>query len=163
MPTYIVAFIVSDFKYSEGELNGLKQRVYSRPGSEDEQEWGLLSGMLITQRLAEYFDIDFMLPKLDQAAIPNKGGAMENYGLATYGEQYMLYNRDLSTVNTQTAIANIIGHEIGHQWFGDYVTIQWWTYLWLKEGFAQLFSYKATDDVIFFFIYISGANMKFRS
>uniref|UniRef100_A0A1I8N3A4 Aminopeptidase n=1 Tax=Musca domestica TaxID=7370 RepID=A0A1I8N3A4_MUSDO len=146
MPTYIVAFIVSDFKYSEGELNGLKQRVYSRPGSEDEQEWGLLSGMLITQRLAEYFDIDFMLPKLDQAAIPNKGGAMENYGLATYGEQYMLYNKDLSTVNTQTAIANIIGHEIGHQWFGDYVTIQWWTYLWLKEGFAQLFSYKATDD-----------------
>ncbi|XP_073817391.1 aminopeptidase N-like [Musca autumnalis] len=146
MPTYLVAFIVSDFKYSEGELNGLRQRLYSRPGSENEQEWGLLSGMLITARLAEYFDVEFALPKLDQAAIPNKGGAMENWGMATYGEQYLLYNPGHSTVNTQTSVANIIAHEYCHQWFGDYVTIQWWTYLWLKEGFAELFSWKATDE-----------------
>ncbi|XP_075168466.1 aminopeptidase N-like [Haematobia irritans] len=146
MSTYLVAFIISDFKYSEGTLNGLTQRVYSRPGSENEQEWGLVSGMLITQRLAEYYGVDFMLPKLDQAAIPNKGGAMENWGMATYGEHYMLYNKDTSTIYTQTNIANIIGHELCHQWFGDYVTIEWWTYLWLKEGFASLFSYKATDD-----------------
>ncbi|XP_059217370.1 aminopeptidase N [Stomoxys calcitrans] len=146
MPTYLIAFIVSDFKYSEGTFYGLKQRVYSRPGSEDEQEWGLLSGMLITQRLADYYGIDFMLPKLDQAAIPNKGGAMENWGMATYAENYMLYNKENSTIYTQTNIANIIGHEICHQWFGDYVTVEWWTYLWLKEGFAELFSFKATDD-----------------
>ncbi|XP_075168274.1 aminopeptidase N [Haematobia irritans] len=147
MPTYLVAFIVSDFKYTEGVLNSLPQRIYSRPGTEGDQEWALISGMLILERLAEYYRVPFALPKIDQAAIPDfAAGAMENWGLATYREEYMLYNKDTSTINTQTNIANIIAHEYAHQWFGNYVAIKWWTYLWLKEGFATLFSYKATDD-----------------
>uniref|UniRef100_A0A1I8P0A9 Aminopeptidase n=1 Tax=Stomoxys calcitrans TaxID=35570 RepID=A0A1I8P0A9_STOCA len=146
MPTYLVAFIVSDFEYTEGVLNSLPQRIYSRPGTEGDQEWALVSGMLILERLAEYYGVPFALPKIDQAAIPDfAAGAMENWGLATYREEYMLYNKDHSTITTQTNIANIIAHEYAHQWFGNYVAIQWWTYLWLKEGFATLFSYKATD------------------
>ncbi|XP_073817390.1 aminopeptidase N [Musca autumnalis] len=147
MPTYLVAFIVSDFEYTEGVLNGLPQRIYSRPGTKHEQEWALVSGMLIVERLAEYYNVSFMLPKLDQAAIPDfAAGAMENWGLATYREEYLLYNKETSTISTQTNVANIIAHEYCHQWFGNYVAIHWWTYLWLKEGFATLFSYKATDD-----------------
>ncbi|XP_046805079.1 endoplasmic reticulum aminopeptidase 1-like [Lucilia cuprina] len=89
MPSYIVAFIVSDFEHSDGVLNGLPQRVFSHPGTKHEQEWALVSGMLITERLAEYYGIDYMLPKLDQAAIPDfAAGAMENWGLATFREEY---------------------------------------------------------------------------
>ncbi|XP_061386745.1 aminopeptidase N-like [Musca vetustissima] len=146
MPTYIVAFIVSAFEYTEGVLNGIPQRIYSRPESKHEQEWALVSGMLILERLAEYYNVEFMLPKVDQAAIPDfAAGAMENWGLATYREEYMLYNKETSTVATQTNIASIIAHEYCHQWFGNYVAVHWWTYLWLKEGFAALFAYKATD------------------
>lgn len=148
MPTYLLAFIVSDFVYTEGVLNDTPQRIYSRPGTKNEQEWALVSGMLILERLAEYYNVDFALPKIDQAAIPDfAAGAMENWGLATYREEYMLYNKDTSTVTTQTNIASIIAHEYCHQWFGNYVAVHWWTYLWLKEGFATLFSYKAVDAV----------------
>ncbi|XP_044314598.1 aminopeptidase N [Drosophila rhopaloa] len=146
MPSYLVAFIVSEFVYSEGELNGLPQRVFSRKGTENEQEWALTTGMLVEKRLSDYFGVPFALPKLDQAGIPDfAAGAMENWGLATYREEYLLYNPVNSTISTQTNIATIEAHEDAHMWFGDLVAIEWWTYLWLKEGFATLFENLAVD------------------
>ncbi|KAH8298712.1 hypothetical protein KR018_007890, partial [Drosophila ironensis] len=146
MPSYLVAFIVSKFVYTSGEFNGLPQRVYSREGTEGDQEWALINGMLVEKRLSEYFNISFALPKLDQAGIPDfAAGAMENWGLATYREEYLLYNPENSTINTQTNIATIESHEDAHMWFGDLVAIEWWSYLWLKEGFATLFENLAVD------------------
>ncbi|XP_017141907.2 aminopeptidase N [Drosophila miranda] len=146
MSTYLVAFIVSDFESTGGELNGLPQRVFSRKGKQDQQEWALWSGLVVESSLAGYFGVPFALPKLDQAGIPDfSAGAMENWGLATYREQYMWWNKQNSTINQKTNIANIIGHEYAHMWFGDLVSIKWWTYLWLKEGFATLFSYESND------------------
>ncbi|EDV93345.1 aminopeptidase N [Drosophila grimshawi] len=146
MPTYLVAFIVSDFVYTEGEMNGLRQRVFSRKGTENEQEWALTTGMLVENRLSDYFGVPFALPKLDQAAIPDfAAGAMENWGMATYREEYLLYNPEKSTINTMTNVATILAHEDAHQWFGNLVAIEWWGYLWLKEGFATLFEHLAVD------------------
>ena len=33
------------------------------------------------------------------------------------------------------------------QWFGDYVTMKWWSDLWLNEGLATYFSYIGVDAV----------------
>ncbi|BFF91422.1 aminopeptidase N [Drosophila madeirensis] len=146
MSTYLIAFIVSDFESTRGELNGLPQRVFSRKGKQDQQEWALWSGLVVESSLAGYFGVPFALPKLDQAGIPDfSAGAMENWGLATYREQYMWWTKENSTINMKTNIANIIGHEYAHMWFGDLVSIKWWTYLWLKEGFATLFSYESNN------------------
>lgn len=34
-------------------------------------------------------------------------------------------------------IALVVGHELAHQWFGNLVTMEWWTHLWLNEGYAS--------------------------
>lgn len=37
--------------------------------------------------------------------------------------------------------------ELVHMWFGNLVTMKWWSDLWLKEGFASYMSYLAIDHV----------------
>jgi puromycin-sensitive aminopeptidase len=44
-------------------------------------------------------------------------------------------------------VALVIAHEIAHQWFGNLVTMEWWTHLWLNEGFASYIEYLAVDKL----------------
>ncbi|MBV8880124.1 MAG: ERAP1-like C-terminal domain-containing protein, partial [Planctomycetaceae bacterium] len=42
-------------------------------------------------------------------------------------------------------VAEVVLHELAHQWFGNLVTPEWWSYLWLNESFATFMAYKASD------------------
>src|SRR3712207_8362660 len=48
----------------------------------------------------------------------------------------MLSPRSELTLARRQRFARVAAHELGHQWFGNLVTMQWWDDLWHNEAFA---------------------------
>ena len=81
-------------------------------------------------------------------ALPDfSAGAMENWGLVTYREAYLLLDPDNTSLEMKKLVATVIAHELAHQWFGDLVTMKWWDNLWLNESFANMMEYVAIDAI----------------
>lgn len=59
----------------------------------------------------------------------------------------MLYKEGVSTRFNKAAVATVVAHELAHQWFGNLVTPEWWSDLWLNEGFATYMENIAVDAV----------------
>ncbi|KAG5453850.1 Puromycin-sensitive aminopeptidase [Clonorchis sinensis] len=150
MSSYLVAFAIGEMEYVEArDRNGVLVRVYSRPGLVTEAGRGELALDTACRSLpffGDYFGVRYPLPKCDMLAIPDfSGGAMENWGLVTYRERTLLAEKDTASPGSKQSIALTVSHELAHMWFGNLVTMEWWTDLWLKEGFATWIEYLCTN------------------
>lgn len=95
----------------------------------------------------DYFGVHYPIPQSLNIALPDfSSGAMENWGLITYREIYLLVD-DNATAQSRQQVALVVAHEIAHQWFGNLVTMKWWDDLWLNESFANMMEYVAIDAI----------------
>ncbi|XP_030928047.1 aminopeptidase M1-like isoform X4 [Quercus lobata] len=147
MSTYSVAIVVGLFDYVEHlTSDGVKVRVYCQVGKVNPGKFALDVAVRTLELYEEYFAMPYSLPKLDMVAIPDFAfGSMENYGLVTYCETALLYDVQHSTTADKQRVVIAVAHELAHQWFGNLVTMEWRTHLWLNEGFATWVSYLAAD------------------
>lgn len=143
MSTYLLAFIVGELNYIETKEFRVPVRVYATPASDIEH--GRFSLDLAARTLEFYekkFASEFPLPKMDMVAIPDfSAGAMENWGLVTYRVVDLLFDQQKSGASTKQRVAEVVQHELAHQWFGNLVTMDFWDGLWLNEGFATWMSW----------------------
>lgn len=149
MSTYLVAIVVGIFDYIESSTSeGTKVRVYTQVGKTNQGKFALDVAVKSLDLYKDYFATPYPLPKLDMIAIPDfSAGAMENYGLVTYRDTALLYDELLSSASNKQQVAITVAHELAHQWFGNLVTMEWWTHLWLNEGFASWVSYLAVESL----------------
>ncbi|KAJ3708907.1 hypothetical protein LUZ61_012612 [Rhynchospora tenuis] len=149
MSTYLVAIVIGHFDYIQGLTpDGVQVRVYTQVGKTDQGKFALDVALKSLNLYKDYFAVPYPLPKLDMVAIPDfADGAMENYGLVTYRELALLFDEQLSSAINRQDVAITVAHELAHQWFGNLVTMEWWTHLWLNEGFASWVSYLAVDAI----------------
>nr|AAD31184.1 aminopeptidase N 2 [Lymantria dispar] len=152
MSSYLLAYLVSNLGHIEDMTDDLYRipfKVFSRPGTQDTAAFALDFGQKNMQALEDYTEFPYLLPKMDKAAVPDfAAGAMENWGLVIYREVALLVTEGVTTTQTKQNIGRIICHENVHQWFGNEVGPQSWTFTWLNEGFANFFENYATDLVL---------------
>ncbi|XP_037441407.1 aminopeptidase M1-C-like [Triticum dicoccoides] len=148
MSTYLVAIVVGLFEYVEDmTTKGTRVCVYTQTGKSNQGKFALGVGVKSLNLYKDYFATPYPLPKLDMVAIPDFApGAMENYGLVTYREVALLFDDKSSSASSKQNVAITVAHELAHQWFGNLVTMEWWTHLWLNEGFATWMSHLAVDS-----------------
>ncbi|MBL0939929.1 MAG: ERAP1-like C-terminal domain-containing protein [Gemmatimonadaceae bacterium] len=142
--TYLMAFAAGPWRVHERHeplMNGgapQSMSLYVRQSRAREAESDTLLAMnaRALRWLGSYFGVAYPFGKYDALLAPAfPFGGMEHPGAVFYNEESFIY-REPPTMSQLLGRQATTFHEVAHQWFGDYVTMQWFDDLWLKEGFA---------------------------
>lgn len=148
MSTYLIAFAFGDMqKKLTKTKSGVEIGVFATKAHQaKELDFALDIAKRAIEFYEDFYQTPYPLPHSWQLALPDfSAGAMENWGLVTYREAYLLLDPDNTTLDTKRRVATVITHELAHQWFGDLVTMNWWDDLWLNESFANMMEYLSVD------------------
>ncbi|KAF3852737.1 hypothetical protein F7725_006092 [Dissostichus mawsoni] len=131
MSTYLVAFVIGEYDFVEAQSSdGITVRVYTPVGKSEQGKFALEVATKTLPFYNDYFNVPYPLPKIDLIAIADfAAGAMENWGLVTYRETALLIDPKNSCSSSR-------------QWVA---LVEWWTHLWLNEGFASWIEYLCVD------------------
>ncbi len=152
LPSYLVAFAAGAFDVVDGgkvSSKGVSFRVIVPKGHGGDVGFVLSSTPPVLALLEEYFGTPYPFEKLDLVAVPLTAsfGAMENPGLVTYNQSWLVAREQDFTIGFQRRFVSVNAHELAHQWFGDLVTMAWWDDLWLNESFAEWMADKIVREL----------------
>jgi cytosol alanyl aminopeptidase len=152
LPTYLIAFAAGPYDLvTAGDIAPLANvrvrpvplRAVAARGKGPNLAYALEHTPGILDPLERYFGVEYPYEKLDLIAAPDFAfGAMENAGAIVYTERLLLLNAD-APLRQRRAYALVHAHELAHQWFGNLVTPEWWSDIWLNEAFATWMGNKA--------------------
>jgi len=148
LSSYLIAVVIGELAASpEANARSYPVRTWAVPQKQALTAFGQEVATAVLPLLEDYFGQPYAYGKVDQVGVPDfEAGAMENAACITYREVALLLDPKTAPLNIQKRVAEVITHELSHQWFGNLVTMVWWDDLWLNEAFATWMAYKIVDQ-----------------
>ena len=132
--TYLVSLIVGQYVRVHDQWHGIPVDyfVYAEDSASARQLFGVTTDMMeVYSRLT---GVDYPWAKYAQTTVADFFGGMENVSATTMVD----WLPDSTAYRDRPWYQHVlIPHELAHQWFGDYTTIDNWANMWLNEGFAE--------------------------
>jgi aminopeptidase N len=147
--TYLFAFAAGKFNIEQAERNGRVFRMFHRETDAAKvarNRDGIFD--LHAQALAwleDYTGIPYPFGKFDFFLVPAfQFGGMEHPGAIFYNASGLMLDES-ATQEQLLGRASVIAHETSHMWFGDLVTMRWFSDVWMKEVFANFMAAKIVN------------------
>jgi len=150
LSTYFATLVAGPYHSVTAEHDGIRLGLHCRQSlaeylDQDADELFEVTGQCFDE-YHRLFGIRYPFGEYHQAFVPEfNAGAMENPGCVTFDDNLVF--RAQATDSLRATRANVVAHEMAHQWFGDLVTMRWWDDLWLNESFAEYMGYRVTAEV----------------
>src|SRR5438093_900746 len=132
--TYLVSLVVAPLVRLADTWRGIpvEYYVYAADSSRARRLFGVTPDMIdVYSRLT---GVRYPWAKYAQTTVADFFGGMENVSATTLIDWLPDEHAYLDRPWYQWIL---IPHELAHQWFGDYVTLENWANMWLNEGFAE--------------------------
>lgn len=153
--SYLVGWASGEFNHLQFEyvspLSGhqIPLQIYATSDNIGQAQFALDMKAKVMPIYEQLFDIEYPLPKLDTfIAHEFDMCSMENWGLIT-GRTTLLWDSEKFSLYDKMYVVEVQSHECAHMWFGNIVSPEWWTYLWLNEAFATLVGEVIVPDKLF--------------
>ncbi|MEG2337344.1 MAG: M1 family aminopeptidase, partial [Bacteroidales bacterium] len=145
LPTYLFSFVVGKLQKETFFEDGRKIHIYHRETDTTKIAQCKDIAKQVYQSLQwleDYTQIAYPFTKYDLIILAGfQYGGMEHTGATLYNAKYLFLPSN-ANIKDQIKRAKLIAHETAHLWFGNYVTMEWFNDVWMKEVFANFFASK---------------------
>jgi aminopeptidase N len=148
LPTYLFGFVAGKFSIETAVRSGREFRMFHREtdparlARNRDAMFDLHASALAW--LEDYTAIRYPWGKFDFIMIPAfQFTGMEHAGAILYNAS--LFLDESATQQQLLGRASTVAHETAHMWFGNLVTMEWFSDVWMKEVFANFMAAKIVN------------------